>query len=117
MSGLLALYLKDLVGKPIDLTSSSLQDIGDGFLVGNLSLEEHLSGILVRGRIVNSTSLTHTSVTFKIVVARQSKEFTIQRIASASSSSFEIYLPNVPVAHSNSGRIEYLSSSVSYGQY
>ena len=93
---------------------SGIQEINNTFLVAELSLEPHLTGIKVKGRIVNSSSLSHENVKFKITVSKQSQEFTLNRVSPGSSTSFEVYVPDVPIKDTRSGEIEYIESMVSY---
>jgi len=98
----------------IDFASSNLQEIGDGFHVGNLSLAQHLTGVKVKGRIINGTSLDHSNVAFHLTIGSQTKEFTINSIPPNTGAYFDVYVPDVPIDRTRWGRIEYQRSSITY---
>ena len=98
----------------VDLTSSSIQEIGDGFMVVDLDLKQHLTGIKVFERIINYTALNHQNVNFSIKIGEQEKSFFINRISSGNSTRFSVYIPDVPVEKTNWATIKYHKSTVSY---
>lgn len=98
----------------VDLTSSSIQEIGDGFMVVGLDVKEHLTGIKVYGRMINYTALKHQNIKFKIEVNEQEKDIYINQISSGNSTRFVTYIPNVPVEKTNYATIKYQESTVSY---
>jgi len=104
---------RDLKGS-VDLSTQDIQDIGHGFKVVGLSVTEHLTGVKVKGRIINATSLAHESLIFKITIGAQTKEFSISRISSGHSTGFNVYLPNVPTDRTSYGKIEYVRSFLRY---
>ncbi|MCK4372216.1 MAG: hypothetical protein KAW61_03670, partial [candidate division Zixibacteria bacterium] len=65
---LLTLGFADSYKGRVDLTSSSAQHIEGTFLVSDLQVSEHLTGVNVTGRIVNTSSITHETLTFRIVM-------------------------------------------------
>jgi hypothetical protein len=98
----------------VDLTNSNIQGIGNGFYVAKLSVEQHLTGVKVKGRVINSMSLIHESVEFQIKIAGQAKDFTVNRIPAGGSAIFEVYVPDVPVARTKFAVIKYNRSAVLY---
>lgn len=109
----------ELTGKRgyIDLTTSSLQDIGDGFFTSIESVNPHLTGVKVSGTMINSSSLDHFQAKFKITIGDQMQEFTIDEIPSSYSIKFKVYIPNVPKDKTSYGKIEYDESSIRYLKY
>jgi hypothetical protein len=98
----------------VDFTEPGLQDIGDGFFVIGISVQQHLTGVKVSGRVLNSTSLLHTSVEFQITVGDQSKDFTVASIPSRTAVSFSVYIPDVPVNQTHWGQIKYQRALLNY---
>lgn len=98
--------------KMVDLSTSDIQDIGNGFSVCKISLEQHLSGVKIRGTIINGTSLNHTMVKFKITVSGQVQYFTVNRINAGSSGKFTVYIPDIPASDTRWGKIEYDHSTI-----
>ena len=98
----------------VDFTSSSIQDIGDGFCVAGIDASIHLTGIKIRGRILNTTSVDHRGATFKVRIGRSSNTLTIMRISSGNSTGFEVYIPDVAPSDAKFGNIKYKSSTVLY---
>ncbi len=105
--------LDDIKGS-VDFSNPNLQDIGDGFMVGKLSVQQHLTGVKVKGRMVNHTALRQENIKLKITIGGYTKEFTINRISSGNSTSFEVYVPNVPIEKTQYGTIRYIESMVYY---
>lgn len=100
----------------IDLSHAPLQTIDYRFLITIESVTEHLTGIKIKGRIVNLTSLRFDNLKFNITIASQSKEFSIRRISSGNSTTFNVYVPNVPLEESQYAYIEFVESLIYYGQ-
>jgi len=98
----------------IDFSVSTIQGIDAGFKVAGLNVEKHLTGVKIKGRIINSTALTYKDITFKMIVGEQEKDFYIKRISSGNSSSFEIYVPDVPIEAARFGEIKRGKSLVEY---
>jgi len=88
-------YFLDQIGNVVDFTISSIQDLDNGFLLTQSAQTEHLTGIKFTGRIINTQSVKHKNVTFKITVSGQSKEFTINQISSGNSTRFSVYIPDI----------------------
>jgi len=98
----------------VDLTIPAIQDIGDGFMAAHLSVEQHLTGVKVKGRIINSTALDHENIKFRIALAEETKEFIINRISSGNSTGFAVYIPGVPIDKTRYGTIQYIESGGVY---
>jgi hypothetical protein len=98
----------------VDFTVPNAQDIGKDFKVANLSVEQHLTGVKIKGRVINATSLRHDNLKFKITIAEKEKDFWINRISSGNSTTFDVYVPDVPLDKAQYGTIEYLESTVSF---
>lgn len=99
----------------VDLTVPNIQNIGDGFYVSQLSVEPHLTGVVIKGRVVNATSLNHSTASFIVTVAARSNTFTVNRITSGRSTRFEVYVPDVSLEETKSGTIKFERSMVGYG--
>lgn len=98
----------------LELDAKRVQDIGDGFLVANLSAEERPDGVLVTGRIVNATSVKHRKVRFRVSLGNGSQTFEINLISPGNSTGFLTSLPGIDLASVSAARIEYLNSTVTY---
>lgn len=98
----------------VDFTVPQVQDIGNGFYLVRSEQEEHLTGLKYKGRIINSTSVRHNNVEFKLVVGGQEKEFTINQISAGNSTAFEVYVPDVTAEAGRYGEIKYQQSSIAY---
>ena len=98
----------------VDFSVSSIQRINSSFLVAGLSLEQHLTGVKVKGEIINSTTLRYDKIKFQIEIANQKKDIYITRISPGNSTNFEVYVPDVPIENTRYGTIEYISSLVGY---
>lgn len=116
--GLLA-YFTEMENKEgaVNLTSDGLQDIGKGFTVGKIELKQHLTGVKVSGIVINSTSLNHSGVTFRIKIANSVQSFTVNEINSGASSPFSAYIPDIKLEETNFGNISYDNSTVSYKRF
>ena len=98
----------------IDLSLSDVQEIGHGFMVVNLLVEERPDGVLVSGRMINGSSVPHTHIEFELALAGQSKSFHITRISPGNSTGFSVALSDVSVANSGTARIQLVRSTLSY---
>jgi len=99
----------------IDLSIVNFQTINSDFSVMPETVEAHLSGIKISGKILNTSSVDQSDIKFKVVIADESKEFEItQKINSGYARPFEIYIPNVPVGESDSAEMSYLESTIHF---
>jgi len=106
-------FLKQL-SNIIDFTVSGIQTVGDGFMLTRAEQEAHLTGIKFKGRILNTQSVRHRNITFKLTVNKIEKNFTINQVSAGNSTSFEIYVPDLTAENARYGKIEYVESSVEY---
>jgi hypothetical protein len=103
-----------LSGLQADLTSPALQPLSGGFAVTELKLARKDSGVVVAGRMVNTSSLRYRDVTFRIKVGNTSKEFEIGRLAPGGSDQFQAELANLPLENARLGTFSLVSSAVEY---
>ena len=98
----------------VDFTNTSIQELDQGFMLSEAGQSEHLTGIKFTGRVINTQSVQHRNVTFKITVSGLSKEFSINQISSGNSTRFSVYIPDLTADKARYAKIEYLRSTVSY---
>jgi hypothetical protein len=97
----------------VDLAEPTIQDLEQaGFFVASLAVKEHLTGVKITGRMINTQSVDHTDVTFELTVGEESKQFTINRVSSGNSTGFSVYLPDVPKEDARWGVFERRSSMI-----
>lgn len=106
-------FLQNMEGI-VDLSESVVQPIGNGFLAVKLEANEHLTGLKISGRIINTQCVAHETVKFKLQIAGQSKEFTISRISPGNSTAFSVYIPDVAIGESRVAKISYIESMIRY---
>jgi hypothetical protein len=99
-----------------DLTNSKLQHLRHGFAVSELKLERQDTGVLVEGRMINTSSLRYRDATFRVKVGNSSKEITIGNLPPGSSSAFEAVLPNLALENARTASFSLVSSAVEYGR-
>ena len=102
------------VERTVDFSNTSIQTLGNGFMLSQATQNKHLTGIRFTGRIINSQSVDHLNSTFNISVDGENKEFTINRISSGNSTAFNVYIPDISAENSRLAQISYVRSSVSY---
>lgn len=90
----------------IDLTSTGYQKIGDGFYTEGLSMESHLTGVRISGRIVNYHMVTYSNIRFRLTIASSNNVFFVDRILPGSSRYFEVYIPDIDIRGTNYGYIQ-----------
>jgi len=108
--------LKSIDSPTVDLTVSTFQDIGDNFAVIIETVEPHLSGFKVIGRMLNESSVELMNVEFGISMGDEYQKFTIDSIRPGYAAKFEVYVPNLSVEDTDSAEIEYRSSNISYSE-
>lgn len=101
----------------VDLASKSIQELKGGFMVVGLEANQHLDGIKVTGRIINSSTLTYTSASFIISIGQSRQSFFISRISPANSSRFEVFVPNVAPENARFAKIVFENATVNYYSY
>lgn len=107
-------YFLEKLSGVIDFTVPSIQTIGDGFMLSKAEQQEHLTGIKFKGRILNTQSVRHKNITFKLTVNKISKNFTINQVSAGNSTSFTVYIPDIKAEDARYGKIEYQESTVEY---
>ena len=80
------------------------------------SVTDSNSGLRVRGKIVNATSLDQARAEFRLTVGRREVPFTVARIAAGTSAPFVVELPQSATEDVKSARMRWARSSVSYGE-
>lgn len=108
-----AVFVLRLPGSIVDLTSSSIQRIDNAFLVSDLSMEKHLSGLKVSGRVINVQAVRHTNAQFTLSIDKQKKDFEINMISPGNSTVFSVYIPDIP-ENTKLATIEYKQSIIGY---
>jgi len=98
----------------IDLATSQLQDVGHGFLVSRLAATAHPNGVRIAGRIINTTSVRHRDLAFRIGLGGHAREFKINLISPGNSTSFAAVIPDASLDSNPAAEIEFLSSTVNY---
>lgn len=104
---------ENIKGDVIDLHSQTMQKIGDGFYITALITSENATGMHLSGRLINSTSLNHKNIVFKITINDKSEEFSIPVVSSGNSTKFHVDIP-AGSENSKTAIVKYLSSSVSF---
>ncbi|MGE5894744.1 MAG: hypothetical protein ACM34I_11865 [bacterium] len=98
----------------VNLTVPSVQRINNVFLVGKLTVEKYLTGVKVRGVIVNSSALEHDDAKFRMAIEGKLTEFTVKKVKAGSSKGFEAEIPDVPFEKATAAEIQFISSTASY---
>jgi hypothetical protein len=99
----------------VDLSTTSAQDIGNGFYVVRVKAEKSINGVRLSGRIINSKSISYESLTFKVTMLGVSKEFFVNRISAGNSTQFEVTLAGIDdYSKVRVAEIKYQTGTVSY---
>lgn len=98
----------------IDLRSANAQAIGHGFIAVGLAIEAGAGGTTVRGRVINTDAVRHDGVKLRLVASGASAVVEIPRISPGNSTGFEATLKGVQPDALGRGRLEYLTSTVTY---
>jgi len=98
----------------INLTIPGVQRINNDFLVTKLSVEKYLTGVKIRGAIINSTALEQNDAKFRISIGEKLTEFTVKRIKPGSSTSFVADILDIPFERATHADFDFIASSVSY---
>jgi hypothetical protein len=92
-----------------------VRDIGHGFLIADLEAAPAPEGGLeIRGRVVNTTSVVHAGLAFRVRAGDVAETFTISRISPGNSTGFAIAMPGAFTEAAADVRVEYLGSTVGY---
>ncbi len=98
----------------VDFSVSHIQQLKDGFMLTNAGQKKHLTGVKFSGRIINTLAVDHHNVTFQLHVDGKNKEFSINRISSGRSTSFNVYVPELELEYARYAQIGFVRSKVSY---
>lgn len=98
----------------VDFSESSVQTIDDDFYLSRPEQESHLTGVKFRGLIINSSSVSHKNVKFKITSNDTEKEFYLNEIKPGQATSFEVYLPDISIENSRYAKLKYVQSVIGY---
>lgn len=94
---------------------AELRDIGHGFLVSNLTVAPVADGaVAVRGRVVNTSAVTHAGLAFRVRMGEAAGDFTIYRISSGNSTGFSVELPGASSGSPEQVSVEYVGSTVAF---
>ncbi len=104
----------DSWGKKINLTNPGVQKVDTVFLVSKIKVEKYLTGVKIKGLMINSSSLEHNDARFRITINTISREFAVKKISSGSSKKFTVEVPDVPIDKAVEAELKSLASSVSY---
>ena len=98
----------------IDLRSGNLASVGDGFSVGQLTIEAVPGGTKVSGLLVNAQAVSHEGADFKLTAGGQSQEFSVMSLPAGGSARFTAVVTGVSADSVRWGMIKYQRSTVSY---
>ena len=110
----LNLSIEQIKNPEIDLTIKSFQPISDGFSISIISVDSHLTGVKVKGKILNQQSTAVTDTEFSIEIGNTSQNFEIKRINGGYAANFDVYIPDVNISYTKNAIISWLSSKVQY---
>jgi len=110
----LNLSIEQIENPEIDLTIKSFQPISDGFSISITSVDSHLTGVKVKGKVLNQQSTAVTDTEFSIEIGNTSQNFEIKRINSGYAANFDVYIPDVNISFTKNAIISWLSSKVQY---
>lgn len=85
-----------LYGNSINITTTSFQKLNDDFSIAIKSVEPHLSGLKLKGLIVNKSSVVHTDLKFKINnYHTEVATLSLNNAMPGQQANFEIYIPDI----------------------
>ena len=76
------------------LHSSGYQEMEGGLYVVIDSVNPHLSGLKIKGEILNALAVDREGLSFKVHVGDKSGDFFIDEIPSGVAKKFEVYIPD-----------------------
>jgi len=103
-----------LSDEQIDLTNGKLQHLRHGFAVSELRLARQDTGVLVTGRLINTSSLRYRSAIFRLKVGASAKEFPIDVLAPGASGEFEVELQHLPLENARTATLSLVTGGVDY---
>jgi hypothetical protein len=109
----------------VDLSTTSFQNIESNYAVSVKSVSEHLSGILVKGLVLNQNSVAVHDVSFTVVInflfgtngppiVSTARKLSLPEIGPGHAAPFELYIPDVDPKTSRSAVFSFDHASVSY---
>lgn len=114
------------INPPFDFSVSSIQNVGYPFAVCNLSLDPHLAGIKIRGRLINQSSVAYEGATFTIKIEEfrgsdgeilqeaKEKDFWIKAVGPGKSVDFGVFIDEVDPTKCKYGHITFKEGSLSW---
>lgn len=91
----------------IDLTKTSFQSISKGFEIAIKNVDAHLTGIKIKGEVLNTQSVDYENVNLTIEVGQTDKDFTISKLKAGYAAEFEVYIPDIPVSQTKTATVTY----------
>lgn len=98
----------------IDLTKTSFQDIPKGFEIAIKNVDVHLTGIKIKGEVLNTQSVDYENLNLTIEVGQTNKDFTINKLKAGYAAEFEIYIPDIPVSQTKTAMITYNNGVINF---
>jgi hypothetical protein len=106
--------LASLVMDEIDLTKTGWQPIGRGFFVIDVGAERQADGLKLRGKVINTSALTHEALLFRARVGAGSATFTVPKAASGIAIPFEVVVSDVPASAPLKGFLTLETSTIAF---
>lgn len=91
----------------IDLTKTSFQSIPKGFEIAIKNVDAHLTGIKIKGEVLNTQSVDYENLNLTIEVGQTNKDFTINKLKAGYATEFEVYIPDIPVSQTKTATVTY----------
>lgn len=106
--------LAALVMDEVDLNKNGWQPIGRGFFVIDIGSERTADGLQIRGKVINTSALTHESLLFRVRVGTASAPFTLSKAAPGVALPFEVVVSDVPPGAQPKGFVTLETSTISF---
>ena len=106
--------IQHVVRSKIDLTQTSFQPCLEQFDIAIKDVNEHLTGIKIKGLMLNKYSVDIEDASFKFLVGRSERTLDIKEIPAGCAAEFEIYIPDVSVKEANTAYIFDFHSMIKY---
>ena len=106
--------LTALVLYEVDLTKTGWQPIGRGFFVIDASFERQPTGMQVRGKVINTASVTHETLVFEARVGTLSATFNVAKAAPGIALPFDVLVKDVPPEAAPRAFLTLESSTISF---
>ena len=98
----------------VGFSPGAVRPIGHGFMVSKLAAVERPTGVRVKGRVINTSSIRHRDLEFRIALGERSEVFVVSLISPGNSTGFQVMIPDATLHGSSIAEIEYLRSTVTY---